>query len=183
MLFPVLEARVQHAKHALDRAISDNLIELCKQYLTLLAEYRTELYKLPDTLGLKRWAGACLWEDVINMKKTIRGAIEQTTRERTDTEALLRSFTAVSGHEAVETFNRRKYRGYADWKLRAGGVVRFSGDIVGERLTIQEAVATASLLRREEHVARSTAAVGVNPAGGHVVAPVEPLSISEGSTH
>src|SRR5438105_1766248 len=104
MLFPVLEARVQHAKHALDRAISDNLIELCQQYLTLLAEYRTELYKLPDTLGLKRWAGACLWEDVINMKKTVRGAIEQTTRERTDTEALLRPFHAVSSHEGVATF-------------------------------------------------------------------------------
>jgi hypothetical protein len=81
-------------------------------------------------------------------------AIEKTTRERNETEALLFSFTSVSGYEAVETFNRHKYKGYDDWQLRAGGVVRFSGDITGERMSVQEAVDTASVLRREEHIAR-----------------------------
>ena len=174
MLFPALAERVQHAKQALDRATSDNLVELCKQYLTLLAEYRAELYKLPDTLDFKQWAGPFLWEDVGNVKRTIRAAIEHTTRERTETEALLRSFTAVSGYEAVEIFNRRNYRGYADWELRAGGVVRFNGDVAGERLTVQEAVATASLLRREEHIARNAAAAGVKPTMGHGLAPAAP---------
>jgi hypothetical protein len=182
MLFPTLEERVQQAKHALDRATSDNIVELCQQYLTRLAEYRTELYKLPDTLDFKHWTGPAVWEDVDNIRRAIRVVIENTTRARTDTEALLRSFTVVSGYEAVATFNRRKYRGYADWELRAGGVVRFSGDIVGERLTIQEAVATASLLRREEYIARR-AARGVNPPTSLGLSPVEPRSTSEGSGH
>src|SRR5204863_3901009 len=131
MLFPALEERMQHARHALAGATSDSIIELCKQYLVLLAEYRTELYKLPDALGFKQWAGPFLWEDVGNVRRAIRDAIEQLTLERNETEALLHSFTAVSGYGAVETFNRRKYRGYADWELRAGGVARFSGQIVG----------------------------------------------------
>ena len=181
MLFPELAERMQCARHALGRATSDNLIALCKQYLTLLAEYRTELYKLPDTLGFKQWAGPCLWEDVANVRRTIRAAIEHTTRERNATEALLRSFTAVSGYEAVELFNRRKYRGHADWVSRAGGVVRFNGDLAGDRMTVQEAVNTASLLRREEHIARSAASACVNPTMRYGLSPVEPPGISEGS--
>ena len=160
MLFPELEERMHHARHALDHATSDNIIELCKQYLALLDEYRTELYKLPDTLGVNQWSRPFSWGDVDDVRKAIRTAIENLTRERNGTEALLLSFTSVSGYEAVETFNRQKYKGHDDWELRAGGVARFSGDIAGERMAVQEAVDTASLLRREEHVARSAAGGG-----------------------
>lgn len=181
MLFPELEERMRHARQALDGAASDNIIELCKQYLTLLAEYRTELYKLPDALGIKQWSGSFLWQDVDHARKEIRAAIEKTTRERNGTEALLFSFTSVSGYGAVETFNRQKYKGYDDWELRAGGVVRFSGDIAGERMAVQEAVDTAGLLRREEHIARSAASAGVSRTTPHDISPAEPLRVSEGS--
>jgi len=63
----------------------------------------------------------------------------------------------VSGYEAVETFNRQKYMGHDDWELRAGGVSRFSRDMVVETMTVLEAVDLASLLRREEHIARGAA--------------------------
>ena len=162
---------MHHARHALDNATSDNIVGLCKQYLALLAEYRAELYKLPDALGVNQWSGPFLWEDVDNARKAIRAAIEKTTRERNGTEALLLSFTSVSGYEAVETFNRQKYKGYTDWELRAGGVVRFSGDIAGERMAVQEAVDTASLLRREEHIARSAASAGVGRTTCHDISP------------
>lgn len=158
MLIPALEDKLRHARYALEGATTDNIIELCKQYLALLAEYRAELYKLPDTLGFNRRPGSFSCEDVDDARKEVRAAIESLTRERNTTEALLRSFTSVSGYEAVETLNREKYKGHDDWELRAGGVARFSGDGAGERMTALEAVDIAGLLRREEHVARSAAA-------------------------
>jgi len=143
--------------HALDAATADNIVELCRQYLALLAEYRAELYRLPGTLGVNQWSGSFLREDVADVRKTVRAAIEKTTREHNRTKALLLSFISVSGYEAVETFNRQKYLGHDDWELRAGGVARFSRDTAVETMTVLEAVDVASLLRREEHVARATA--------------------------
>lgn len=157
MLLPELEERRRAARHALDAATSGDVVELCQQYLALLAEYRAELFKLPHALGLRQWPEAVLWEDLCNIRGTIRAAIEEVTRERNGTEALLRSFTSVSGYEAVETLNRRKYQGHDDWELRAGGVTRCGGDPAGERMSVLEAVNLAGLLRREEHVARSAA--------------------------
>src|SRR5215211_4053341 len=155
MLFPALENKLCRAADAFDAATTDNLVELCKQYLALLAEYRAELYKLPGTLGVNQWSGSFLWDDIANVRKTVRAAIEKTTRERNEIEALLLSFISVSGYEAVETFNRQKYLGHNDWELRAGGVSRFSRDTAVETMTVLEAVDVASLLRREEHVARA----------------------------
>jgi hypothetical protein len=157
MLLPEFEERRRGARHALDGATSDNVVELCKQYLALLAEYRAELYKFPDTLGIKQWSGAFLWEDVGHVRKAVRAVIENVTRERNGAEALLLSFISVSGYGAVETLNRQKYQGHDDWELRAGGVARYRGDLAGERMSVLEAVNLAGLLRREEHVARSAA--------------------------
>ena len=157
MLLPEFEERRQLARRALDRATSDNVVELCKQYLALLAEYRAELFKLPSTLGLSQWGEAFLWEDLCNLRKSIRAAIENVTRERNATEALLLSFTSVSGYEAVDILNRQKFKGHDDWELRRGGVARQAGDLAGERMTVLEAVDLARLLRREEHAARSAA--------------------------
>ncbi len=114
MLFPAVENRLRRALHAFDGATTDTIVELCKQYLALLAEYRAELYKFPGALGVNRWSGPFLWEDIADIRKSIRAAIEKTTRERNRTEALVLSFVSVSGYEAVETFNRRKYKGHDD---------------------------------------------------------------------
>jgi hypothetical protein len=87
-------------------------------------------------------------------RKAIREAIETTTRERNRTQVLLLSFITISGYEAVEIFNQRKYEGHEDWELRASGV-KFRGGKDGDLMTIQEAVDLASLLRREDHVSKN----------------------------
>jgi hypothetical protein len=157
MLYPKLEEKLHHARHALERASSENLIELCKQYLGLLAEYRNDLYKLPGMPGINLWAESPLsGEDIDKTRKAVRVAIENTTQERNRTAALLRSFTAVSGYEAVETLNKQKYKGHDNWELRAGGV-KFLDGIDSDRMTIQEAVDITSLLRREEYIAQTAA--------------------------
>jgi len=155
MLHPEIEAKLHDAGLALGAATSETVIELCRQYLALLAAYRSELYKLPDALDLNlRSAPPSSRGVVVSNREAIRAAIEATTRERHRTEALLHSFTAVSGYEAVETLNRSRYKGHDDWKLSAGGAW-YGDDVDDGRMTIQEAVETASLLRREEHIARA----------------------------
>ncbi|HEV2913764.1 MAG TPA: hypothetical protein VGX92_10845 [Pyrinomonadaceae bacterium] len=162
MLYPKLEAKLHHARHALESATGENISEFCKQYLALLAEYRSELYKLPGTPGINLWSESPLSsEDIDKTRKAVRVAIEKTTQERNRTAALLRSLTAVSGYEAVETLNRRKYKGHDNWELRAGGV-GFSGGGDGDRMTIQEAVETTSMVRREEYIAQKADSAGAN---------------------
>jgi len=162
MLYPELENKLHQARHALERATSENIIELCKQYLVLLDEYRRELYKLSGTSGINQWSQPSLsGEDIDKTRRVVRAAIENTTQERNRTATLLRSFIAVSGYEAVEILNRRKYQGHDDWVLRAGGV-KFSGGIDTDKMTIQEAVSTTSLLRREEYVAQNSASTGAS---------------------
>ena len=55
---------MHRARRAFANATCDTINGLCKQYLALLAEYRAELYKLPDALGLNQRSGSYLWEDV-----------------------------------------------------------------------------------------------------------------------
>jgi hypothetical protein len=152
MLYPMLEEKLHKARLALDSATSESIIELCKKYLALLTEYRVELYRLPRAPELNtRTMSSLSLEEVGDSRKEVRTAIEHTTQERNQVEALILSFTAVSGYEATATLNRLKYKGHDSWELRAGGV-RW-GDGTNNRMTVQEAVEAASLLRREEHVA------------------------------
>jgi len=153
MLYPQLEERLQASEHALNRATSESIVEQCKQYLTLLAEYRSRLYELQGTPVSQHSASPSLTE-VVPDRTTIREAIERTTLARNRTQRLLLSFTTVSGYEAVEIFNQRKYEGHDDWELRASGI-KFRGGDDTDLLTIQEAVDLAGLLRREDYVAHN----------------------------
>jgi hypothetical protein len=153
MLYPQLEQRLQASEHALNIATSESIVEQCKQYLALLAEYRGRLYELQGTPVSQHSASTSLTE-VVPDRTTIREAIERTTRERNRTQRLLLSFTTVSGYEAVEIFNQRKYEGHDDWELRASGV-KFRGGDDTDLMTIQEAVALAGILRREDYVAQN----------------------------
>jgi hypothetical protein len=159
MLHTALEEKLRNARLALDTATTENIIELCQQYLALLNEYRDELYSLPDKLDLNPLSNSSSPEDVNLTRKAVRAAIEHSTRQREWAGALILSFTAISGYGAVETFNRQKYKGHDDWKLSAGGV-SFSDGTASQRMTIHEAVETASLLRREEHVAGNAVIAG-----------------------
>ena len=153
MLNPQLEQKLQASRHALNRATSESIVAQCKQYLALLAEYRNQLYELQGTPGQNQQSPSLPPE--VPDRKTIREAIETTTQERNRTQLLLLSFTTVSGYEAVEIFNQRKYEGHDDWELRASGV-KFRGGDNSDLMTVQEAVDLAGLLRREDHLAASS---------------------------
>lgn len=163
MLYPHLQEKLDHARHALKQATRENIVERCKQYLALLAEYRSKLYKLQGTSEIKPAdASPSLRKEVGETRQAVRRAIETTTRERNNTEMLLLSLCTVSGYEAVEIFNRLNYEGHGDWELRAGGV-KFTDGTDNDLMTIQEAVETASLLRRDEYI-QQNAAQAVNEA-------------------
>lgn len=154
MIYPQLEQTLQAAKQAVNRATSESIVEQCKQYLVLLAEYRTRLYELQGTPGVSHHSASPSPPQVVPDRKKIREAIETTTRERNKTQLLLLSLTTVSGYEAVEIFNQRKYEGHDDWELRASGI-KFRGGDNNDLMTIQEAVHLASMLRREDHLAQN----------------------------
>jgi len=156
MVYPEFEEKVNHAREALRRASPENVIELCKQYLAVLAEYRSKLYELQWTSRTRQRFASASPEDPGLTRRTIRAAIENTTKERHETEMLLLSFTTVSGYEAVNIFNRQKYEGRDDWELRSSGI-RSAGIAGGDLMTIQEAVDLAGLIRREEYVAQNMA--------------------------
>jgi hypothetical protein len=155
MLFPQLEAKLRSASHALNRATTEDIIELCKQYLALLAQYRTSLYELANPGERRGTPSSSSTNTLADSRKTIRAAIEKNTRERNRTEMLLRSLTTVSGYEALEMLNRHHYEGCSDWELRASGVKSTSS--AHDLMTIQEAVGIASLLRRDEQIAKNSA--------------------------
>jgi hypothetical protein len=52
MLYPQLEQRLQASKQAVNSATSESIVKQCKEYLALLAEYRSQLYELQGTPGL-----------------------------------------------------------------------------------------------------------------------------------
>jgi hypothetical protein len=142
------------AEVALSQANSGNIIELCRQYLLSLTKYRDELSKLRGIPEINfRQSSSLARELTEQVRKAIRSVIEITTRERNQTKSLLNSFTSISGYEAVDTFNRLKYKGFDNWELCSSGV--HSKDYADDKLmTIQEAVDKASLLRRDAYIAQ-----------------------------
>jgi hypothetical protein len=145
-----------NAESALNRANSGNIVELCREYLQILSEYREELYKLRGVPEINLEQPSALARELIDqVRKAIRSAIEITTRERNQTELLLESFTSISGYEAVSTFNRLKYKGFDNWELKANSVnSQNNGDF--EQIAMQEAIDAASLLRRESYITDKT---------------------------
>jgi hypothetical protein len=144
------------AESALNGANSGNLIELCREYLRILTEYRDELYKLRGIPEINLEQQSSLARELVEqVRKTIRSAIEITTRERNRTELLLTSFTSISGYEVVDTFNQLKYKGFDNWELKANSVnSQNNGGF--EQIAIQEAIDAASLLRRESYITDKT---------------------------
>ena len=152
MLYPELEEKLHNTRRALEAANTENIIELCKKHLALLAEYRSHLYNLRPRYNSNQRSVHVPSPEDVNDRKVVRAAIENTTQERNRTEMLLFSLTTVSGYEAAKTFNRLKYMGHVDWELRASGI-KFSGGTSRDLLRISEAVDIAALLRRDEYVA------------------------------
>ncbi len=144
------------AEAELNQADCDNIIECCRKYLQMLTEYREDLYKLRGSSEINlRQTTPLARELVEQVRKAIRSAVEVTTRERNRTELLLNSFTSITGYEAVETFNRLKYRGLDNWELKANSINSHHTDGF-DQIALHEAIETASLLRREAYIAVKT---------------------------
>ena len=158
MFYPELEKKLLASKLAVNRATRETIIAQCKAHLALLAEYRSRLYELEVPGVRQESASSALTEEALD-RKAIREAIETTTHERNRIQVLLLSFTTVSGYEAVEIFNKRKYQGHEDWELQSSGV-KFRGADNNVLMTIREAVDVASQLRRDDYVAQNAICSG-----------------------
>lgn len=150
----LLEAALANARSALNDATSETVIERCKKYLALLAKYRDELFELRGTPEINLQNSFLPLAEVINIRKEIRAVVTNNTLEHHRVESLLKSFTEINGFEAVKIFNNHQYKGYDSWELKAGGL-RFQGGAESDRITIQDAVETASQLLREEYSFRN----------------------------
>ena len=139
------------AELALDQATSDNIVELCQNYIKMLTAYRDQLYELRGIPEINLKQKSSLARELIaQSRKAVRAAVEITVRERSQTESLLESFTNISGYEAAETFNRLKYKGFDGWELRPGGIRRSGGE--EEPMRVEKAVDLAGQLRRDAYI-------------------------------
>jgi hypothetical protein len=144
------------AEIALSKATSDNIVELCRNYIKLLGEYRDQLYDLRGIPEINLKESSVLGRKLVEQaRKAVRAAVEITVRERNKTESLLESFTSINGHEAAETFNQLKYKGFDNWELRAKGIRRKDGN-GDEPIPIEDAVDLAGKFRRDAYVADKT---------------------------
>lgn len=134
----------------LERATAGNVVELGNIYLELLKLYREELQKLGGIRELAFAQQTRLGRELIEQsRKAIRSAIEVTTSERNRVESLVDSFTLINVWDAAATFNKLKHKGSTEWEV-AGSEVRISSN--RERMSVPDAVDTASELRREAYI-------------------------------
>ena len=155
MNLPV-DVNLLDAEQKLKKATCADIIELSEKYLQLLDAYRDELYKFRGKPEIDlRQSSSSERDSVEQKRKAIRAQLEIITKKRNETESLLKSFTSISGYEAVKTFNQLEYKGFVSWELRANEV-RPINDDNNERMTMQEAVEAASLLRRTAYITYKT---------------------------
>jgi hypothetical protein len=158
VIYPELEEKLRRSELAFGDATSENIIELGERYLALLEEYIRELYAHPGAPNSNLEPGpSSSWEIVNRIKESVSEALSYAARERDRVSALLGYFNEMTVGEAVVTLNRQKYQGRDDWTLHLG-VVRAADSGEDKAMTKQAAVDAASLLRREEYIAR-----GVGP--------------------
>lgn len=142
---------VLNAEMALERATSDEIIEICHKYLKLLNEYRDQLHRLGEAPEINISIQSKLGRELIEQsRKAVRAAVEVTLSERNKVEALVDSFTMINAWDAADTFNRLRHKGSDKWEM-TGSLVRIAGN--GEQMNVQEAVETAGRLRREAYTA------------------------------
>lgn len=152
----LINEQLLKAELALGKATSDNIVQLCRDYLRLLSEYRDQLYELRGIPEINLAQSSSLGRELIEQsRKAVRAAVEITVREHNRTEALLESFVSIKAHEAAETFNSLAYKDATNWEPFSGGICSANGT-TDTQMTMKEAVETASRLRREAYVANKT---------------------------
>ena len=139
----LINENVLKAELALEQASSENIVQLCRNYLALLTEYRDQLFGLRDIPELNLEQQSSLARELIEQaRRAVRAAVEITVRERNRTTALLDSFIKITNHQAADTFNLFSYKGHTNWEAGSGGVRRANGGVV-EQVSVEEAVETA----------------------------------------
>lgn len=140
------------AEAELNRANCDNIIALCREYLRILTEYLEDLHQIRGSSKMNLQQSSPLQRELVEQfRKAVRSTVEITTLKRNQIELLLQSFVSISGYEAVNTFNNLAYLGRSDWRLGANAVLPQEQNGI-EPLTIEEAVETASRLRRDAYI-------------------------------
>lgn len=158
----LVNEKIMNAEFAVKQAGSANLIEVFQKYLSLLTEYRDDLYQYRETQEISLDPSSGLLRELVEQtKKVIQEEEENTDRKRKQTEALLKSFTSITGYEAVNTFNHLEYKGFKEWELRANEV-RLKDDSNSEKFTVQEAIDLACQLRRKAFVIHKTTFIDFN---------------------
>lgn len=143
------------AQTAFERAEAGDIVELAGIYLGLLKAYRDQLRSLGGIPQLDYAMRSAIAKELVEQSRSaVRSAIETTTSERNRVEALLESFTLISGWEAAITLNEMRYDNTDDWAL-VGSDVR--SELTNEHLSVQEAVAVAGALRRKAYADRKPA--------------------------
>lgn len=145
----------------LKQANSGNIIELYRNYLRVLRAYREDLYKLRGSpkINLQQSSGVAR-ELVEQVRKAARSSVEITTLNRNQTELPLESFTSTSSYAAVDNFNRLKFKGFDNWEVKANSI-NSQNDGGFDQIAMNEAIETASLLRREAYIADKTTFSGL----------------------
>jgi hypothetical protein len=152
MLHSHLEVQLHKTKNAFKEAKSENIIELCKNYLLLLNAFRDELYKFRGKAEINhREPDSSFSEEILQKRHEMHEAITHTVQELNQTNALVNRLTSQNGYEAAETFNRLNFRGHKCWEFR-GGKVGLDNSTVSEPIAVQEAVNIAIGLRCAEFI-------------------------------
>lgn len=152
MLNQSLEEKILKTKSAFKAVESGNLIQLCEEYLSLLEQFRNDLYKFQGAAEISlQQTNPALHEEALGKRREIRLAVMQTIEELNRTTALLNWLTSSNGQKTVETFNHLNYKNHRDWEFR-GGIVRFAGGSEADQIVIQKAVEIAVNLRCKEFI-------------------------------
>jgi hypothetical protein len=153
----LISEKLTTAKFALNKASSGNILELCQAYLQLLNEFCDDLHKLNKEPAINLSQSSPLARELGEQtRKAILTEFELTNQERNHIDSLFKSFTNITGFDAVQTFNQLEYKGFADWELRATNEVRLKNDDNSQKMTVQEAIEMAGLLRRKAYVIYKT---------------------------
>jgi hypothetical protein len=152
----LINEQLLKAEVALGGATADNIVQLCRDYLRMLSEYRDQLYELRGIPEINLAQSSSLGRELIEQSRNaVRAAVEITVREHNSTHALLGSFVSIKAHEAAETFNTLAYKDATNWETFSGGVCSANGT-TDVQMTVEEAVETAGRLRRDAYVANKT---------------------------
>jgi hypothetical protein len=140
---------VVNTERSLAEATSENIIEILRENLKVLAAYRKLLVNLRGIPELNLNMESKLGRELVEESRlAVLEAVKTTIAKHNLAEALLDSFLLINGYEAADTFNRVFYLGSYYWEKRGGNICAPDR----EDLCIATAAEKAGQLRREAYV-------------------------------